>query len=110
MRSKTRIENEIAVGEKDQNKVLDLLSSLGFEIAGRVMKTREIYELKEMEISLDVVPGLGVFIEIEITSEDIVEGEERMIGFLKELGWTRFERRSYLELLFEKENQRDLRE
>ncbi len=98
-RSKTRVEKEVRIGEDNYREVQDLFGSLGFELAGTVEKTRQRFQLNEMEIALDIVPGLGIFIEVEMISDEVLVAEGKIIEFLKEQEWTEFERRSYLELL-----------
>jgi adenylate cyclase class 2 len=101
--SKTRIEKEVAVNVDDIDGLRELFSYLGFKEVMSVIKTRKIYDLDGVEIDLDKVTGLGVFCEMEIISEEIGTSERRLIELMGALGWNELERRSYLELLLEKQ-------
>ncbi|MDG6220977.1 MAG: class IV adenylate cyclase [Candidatus Thermoplasmatota archaeon] len=99
--TKTReeVETEIA----DPEKMRNILHHLGFQEVNVVSKRRRKYRLRDLTIDLDEVDGLGPFMEVEAmcgkgwekTRDDILE-------FLRTLGFTKTERRSYLELLLEK--------
>ena len=99
-RSKTRFERE--VGFDDVNAMRDILDRLGFAVVSDVRKTRLYYSLGETEICVDNVDGLGDFVELEIKGTDRERGETILFGTAAKLGLTRFERKSYLELLLEK--------
>jgi len=101
-RSKARIEREIDVEGSPPSELLELFKGLGFSEVMAVEKVRERYRLDEMEISLDLVLGLGLFIEVELGSDEVGKAEDRILAVLNRLGWTRLERRSYLELLLTK--------
>ena len=96
-RSKTRIEKEVAVDDFDNMN--DILVHLGFIETGRVNKTREGYKLEEVHICIDSVDGLGNFVELEKISAEKEETEDRLFDLAAKLGLSRFERRSYLELV-----------
>lgn len=103
--SKTREEIEVPINDPDEHT--RILEALGFREVLTVEKVREKYYVeKGITITLDEVEGLGKFIEAEAVTEDrdkVPELVERLRKLLLELGVTRFERRSYLELLLEKE-------
>ncbi|MBN2403189.1 MAG: class IV adenylate cyclase [Spirochaetes bacterium] len=99
-RSKTRFEREAAFNDIEAMK--DILSRLGFTVAGEVHKTRRYYSLKGIEICVDSVDGLGEFIELEIKGGDREAGEAVLFKMADKLGLFRFERKSYLEMLLEK--------
>jgi adenylate cyclase class 2 len=102
-RSKSRLEKEITLDIEDIDGLREIYSHLGFREVMSVIKERRIYHLEGVEIDLDKVTGLGVFCEMEILSDNIVEAEEKLIGILNKIGWTDLERRSYMELLLEKQ-------
>lgn len=102
-RSKSRIEKEVVLDVDDLDRFREVFSYLGFTEVMSVIKERRIYDLDGIEVDLDKVTGLGVFCELELRSEDIEGPENRLIETMKELGWTDLERRSYLELLLEKQ-------
>lgn len=100
--TKTREELDLAVGDEDTAR--RVLTSLGFEPSGRVVKDRETFELDDLTVVLDRVEGLGSFVEIETLVEGSVEhGREQVLALADELGLEEQERRSYLELLLERE-------
>lgn len=104
--SKTRKEIEVVISDIDTH--IDLLRSLGFKDVLTVVKIREkYYAEKGVNIALDEVEGLGKFIEIEklVMDEKSIEKEvNKLKNILKSLGVKKFERRSYLELLLEKQD------
>ncbi|WP_297063927.1 class IV adenylate cyclase [Thermococcus sp.] len=103
-RSKTREEIEVPIEDPDAHA--RILESLGFREVLTVEKVREKYYVERgITLTLDEVEGLGKFVEIEAITDDkskVPELVERLREILLELGVTRFERRSYLELLLEK--------
>jgi len=103
--SKTREEIEVPINDPDEHA--RILEALGFREVLTVEKVREKYYVeKGITITLDEVDGLGKFIEAEAMTEDrdkVPELVERLKKLLLDIGVTRFERRSYLELLLEKE-------
>lgn len=103
--SKTRKEIEVVISDIDA--YIDLLRSLGFKDVLTVVKIREkYYAEKGVTIALDEVEGLGKFIEIEklVRDEKSIEKEvKKLKNILKSLGVKKFERKSYLELLLEKQ-------
>ncbi|NJE09931.1 class IV adenylate cyclase [Thermococcus sp. MAR1] len=103
--SKTRREIEVPISDPDKHT--EILRNLGFEEVLTIEKTREKYYVdKGIIIDLDDVNGLGKFIEIEALAdrEEVVEETVMLLReILESLGVEKFERRSYLELMLEKE-------
>jgi len=101
-RSKSRTELNLPLGpsasEEDTERFLELL---GFRRVGETEKDRTVFRLSGLEVSLDLVKGLGAFVEVESISDDIQGEENRILVFMEEMGWADHERRSYLELLKE---------
>ena len=100
--SKTRKEVEVSIN--DAYSMGEILSSLGFNPVGNVVKKRKIYRLGEFEISLDEVRELGNFMEVEFLakgSEVSSEKLESIFKFIEKLGISRDStiRESYLEML-----------
>jgi len=83
----------------------DLLEALGFRPVAEVCKQRRkavvAWQGREVEVSLDAVPPLGAFVELELVTEaEEVESAKACLASLAErLGLSGGERRSYLELL-----------
>jgi adenylate cyclase class 2 len=105
--SKTRPEHETKVGSEES--LVQIIESLGFEIAAAVIKHREVYEIEQFEITLDNVEEVGEFIEIEreIKSEEDVEvASNKIREFASGLGIdpTTHLRESYLEMKLRNDN------
>ncbi|PKL37185.1 MAG: class IV adenylate cyclase [Spirochaetae bacterium HGW-Spirochaetae-1] len=98
-RAKTRLEVETAV--ESFQSMRDILEHLGFVSSGSVLKERKIYHLKDVEVCLDSVQGLGTFVELEKMGEDRERIEDELFGLAARLGLESFERRSYLEMVLE---------
>jgi len=101
--SKARLEKEVGIKEGGRDEILKILSHLGFKEVMTVRKVRRTFDLDGIEVDLDIIEGLGVFCEMELSSEDIREAEERIMKAMGSMGFNRFERRSYLELLLSKQ-------
>lgn len=100
--SKTREEIQFRV--EDPQEADKMLVKLGFVPVGTVTKYRRKFRLEDMKISLDMVENLGDFVEIEaleadLSEDDVSETRDRILAVMEELGLTRRERTSYLELL-----------
>ena len=100
----TKSREELQVPLVGPGEMGALLLRLGFEPVAVVEKRRRTFHLRGLEVDLDEVKGLGTFLEVEaIGCEDLAEGRERVLGLLRELGLSRLERSSYLELLLRRE-------
>ncbi len=99
-RTKTRTEHELPLGPKATREgALKLFGSLGFNFSKEVVKERWTFDHGDMILCIDVVLGLGAFMEAEVMGDDIEGGEERILAFLEENGWNDTENISYMELL-----------
>ena len=96
--TKARIEHE--TGIENTEVFLNILDALGFTKSGEITKVRELYVLKDMEITLDSIEGLGDFVEIEKQCLMRKDAEVELFDTAARLGLSRFERRSYLELKY----------
>lgn len=101
-RSKARIEEEVDISKN--GNMHEVLVHLGFRESGRVIKQRELYRLDDMDITIDEVRGLGTFVELEKKGTSIDKIEPQLFAMAEKLGLSRFERRSYLEMLLEKQS------
>lgn len=102
--TKTREEIEIQI--EDPESAREFLLRLGFKEVRVVNKKRIKYHLNDFTVCLDEVAGLGQFVEIEASSDDqdqINELRESILETLNSWNLMKTERKSYLELLFEKE-------
>ncbi|MDD3976707.1 class IV adenylate cyclase [Methanomicrobium antiquum] len=81
----------------------EIFIRLGFFKSSNVFKTREEYSYKNTTIALDVLEGLGHFIEIEVVSDDKEEAIELIDSVKSDLGIKGENiRESYLEMLLNK--------
>ncbi|RLE52139.1 MAG: class IV adenylate cyclase [Candidatus Methanomethylicota archaeon] len=102
--SKTRFEVETFVENAQQATLL--LEKLGFNRFFTIRKKRHQFRLRDIDIYVDEVYKLGIFIELE---KEICEGsftdvECSLLAIIESLSLPhKIERRSYLELLLEKE-------
>ena len=109
--TKTRREIELPIepGKAGLARFAELLEALSFRPVREVAKTRTPgvldWQGRHIEIALDEVARLGLFVEIElVTHEEDADGAREAIKSLADqLGLTRSERRSYLEMLLEAE-------
>jgi adenylate cyclase class 2 len=116
-RTKTRRELELplAVGTLSFDQYSELLMALGFSPVATVHKSRERWQLAYcptrgqhqsersfgVEIALDDVEHVGLFVELEVaaTDEGLLLAYEIIHSLANDLDLTRGERRSYLELI-----------
>ncbi|RLA94702.1 MAG: class IV adenylate cyclase [Deltaproteobacteria bacterium] len=104
-RARIRIEHEAKVESGDD--IAEILEDLGFIQIAKIRKEREIYNTNECKIELDMVEGLGEFVEVEILipeDEDITKSKEKIFGILEKIGVPRenIEKKPYLELYLDK--------
>jgi adenylate cyclase, class 2 len=108
--TKTRREIELRLppGEQAAQQWTDLIEALGFRPIGEVRKSRRKahvdWQGRSVEISLDEVSGLGVFVELELIAEadGLDAARANIVSLAEALGLEGSERRSYLELLHAK--------
>lgn len=86
------IEKEFEILEGD--KMIEVLHYIGYKQASIVDKKRIKTMYKDMEVVLDVVEGLGEFIEVEKQVDDgnhesRLKTQEELYNFLEELGVTK---------------------
>jgi adenylate cyclase class 2 len=102
---RTEIEVPLGEGEAPARDFMRILQELGFRPVAVVRKVRRSHHLHRdgfaIEVCLDDVHGLGLFTEVEILApENELDRANTVLGKVtQELGLTRSERRSYLELL-----------
>ena len=105
--TKTRREIDLPLppGEQAAQQWTDLIEALGFAPVGEVRKLRRKahvdWQGRSVEISLDEVGGLGVFVELELIAEadGLDVARSSIVSLAEALGLKGSERRSYLELL-----------
>lgn len=108
--TKTRTELELPLldGVETRNGFQQLLEHLKYRFVALVEKGRTVYHLHrgafDLEVCLDEVDGLRKFVELEIVAEEnqLEAARAVLLQLAGELGLTRSERRSYLQMLLEK--------
>ncbi len=108
--TKTRTELELPLPEGPHvpEQFGRLLQHLGYRFVAQVEKCRTIYHLRraafDLEVCLDDVRDVGTYVELEIVApaEQLDAARAALLEVAGELGLTRSERRSYLQLLLEK--------
>lgn len=111
--TKTRreIETPLALGSDAAQACQETLILLGFRPVRRVEKWRRAATLVWQETSItcawDEVPPLGVYLEFEIVTSDAGRNAaaETILSLAASLGLTQSERRSYLKMLIERDQQ-----
>ncbi|WP_054855563.1 class IV adenylate cyclase [Vulcanisaeta sp. JCM 16161] len=103
---KTR--EELSVTVNDLESLLEILRKLEFKEVAKVVKRRDIYNYENFTIYIDTVEGLGNFVEVETMVNDkelIDKATEEVLQLGDKLGLKRdwIERRTYLELVLEKQ-------
>jgi adenylate cyclase, class 2 len=105
--TKTRTEIELPLGDGDQtaDDFARLVQHLGYRPVAVVRKERTCYHVQrdgfDLEITLDMLAGLGRYVEVEIRGDEQSYDTARacLLRTVAELGLKETERRSYLELL-----------
>lgn len=94
----------VAMDLDGSDKVLEMLSALGFVETGRLDKQRDIYFAGDFHITLDRLDGFGCFAEIAVMTDDadsLPDWAERIGVFAGSLGLqaSQREHRSYRAML-----------
>ncbi len=74
---------------EDANEIAHMLERLGYAHGVPIKKTRQIAKYNQLEICIDEVDGLGIFIEVEQLTNDDVDGDEiqkNLWNFLMQFG------------------------
>jgi adenylate cyclase class 2 len=108
--TKTRLEIEVPVGDGDgpAGDMIRLVEQLHYRPVAVVRKQRRSYELQrdgfDLHVSLDDVEGVGRYAEVEIVAEETRSdaAKQVVLKIADELGLVNSERRSYLQLLLER--------
>jgi adenylate cyclase, class 2 len=105
-KAKTRYEAETEFDNFDKMKTI--LEKLSFRKSGIVEKNRTIYKLNNIDICIDSVNNVGTFVELEKMGTNKEQIETELFEMAKKLNLSKFETKSYLELMFESENNKKL--
>ena len=109
--TKTRRELELPLDTDDQDgaRFAELLGALGFVPVAVVRKSRRPFRIehngREVQGALDDVEGVGTFVELELQADDesLQEAKHVVADLAADLNLGPSERRSYLEMLLEKQ-------
>ena len=105
---KSKSRNELNIKIHDDEDTLSIIfDHLGFNVGGRVKKTREFWKYEGVLITLDNVEFLGEYVELEIVMEDISlvdQKVEELKAIAKTIGLdpNNHKIKSYLELIEDK--------
>ncbi len=94
--TKSREEINLQIGSIE--KANKMLNALGFKFVAAVRKRRRYYKLGDLNITLDLVEGLGEFMEIECIGK-YGPCREKVLSLASHLGLKNFITESYLELI-----------
>ncbi|MHA1231327.1 MAG: class IV adenylate cyclase [Candidatus Helarchaeota archaeon] len=100
----TKTREEIEISLKNGKNLIKIFEKLGFQKVILIEKKREIYELDEIKASVDMIKGLGDYLELEILLDNrkqLDTKRELLFSILDRLGISKDKiiRKSYLELL-----------
>lgn len=86
--------DEFETSIKNIEQIRKLFKAIDFKTTVKVDKTRKTWNWKDYEISVDIVIGLGEFVEIELRgkSDNHKKTTDEMIRFLKEIGVGKIQR------------------
>lgn len=78
--------SDYAIAPTDEPAALRDTLARAFEVPGRVVKHRRLYLVGQTRVHLDIVEGLGPFVELEVVLRDSETVEEGMAVARKLLG------------------------
>lgn len=87
--------DEYETGINDLNQAQKILKVLDFKSIVTVDKLRKTWTYKDYEIDIDLISGLGDFVEIEYIGNEDADPKkitEEMVNFLKEVGCGKIKR------------------
>jgi adenylate cyclase class 2 len=105
VKKRTELEVPLLDGDETAETMIQMLVHLGYRPVIVVRKHRRTFHWQqgsfELTACLDEVEGLGRFAEVEVLApnEKEKEAEELIVQTAADLGLTRVERRSYLEMV-----------
>jgi adenylate cyclase class 2 len=108
-KSRLEIEAALADGAEAAEEMVRILTHLRYRATGVVRKSRRIARFRrdglELQASLDEVEGVGRYAEVETMAEEarFAGAKGAVLASAAELGMTQPERRSYLQLMLERQ-------
>jgi len=100
--SSMKAREEITLKIDDPLAAQRILERLGFKESYAVSKKRTTYQLDKLRVEVDIVDGLGEFVELEVLTESPETTATLLQMARAELGLSKLEPKTYLELLIEK--------
>ena len=77
-------ENETRITNPEETE--QIILKTGHEYLLTLNKKRFVSKLSEFEVCIDDIEHLGTFIEVEVISDDVDSGQQKILSFFKELG------------------------
>jgi len=108
-KSRLEIESALADGAEAAEEMVRILTHLRYRATGVVRKSRRIARFRrdgfELQAGLDEVDGVGRYAEVETMAEEarFADAKAAVLSAAAELGMTQPERRSYLQLMLERQ-------
>jgi adenylate cyclase class 2 len=104
--TQTRIEYTVCLDEKEMESMAQILLNTSFKHVATVAKHRELFDIRGITATLDVVTDIGCFIEFELMADgkkEMTIARNRILELVKDLGLNEKDmmRVSYLELYLE---------
>lgn len=98
-----RAREEITLKLEDSLSAQRIVERLGFAEKIVIKKKRSSYLIDKLRVEVDDVDGLGEYVELELITEEPRRAESLIELARTELGLERLEKRTYLEMLLEKD-------
>ncbi len=108
LEAESKSREEFETGVENGDDIDAIVQRLGFEPAATVRKNRRVYKVREYDVTLDAVDGVGEFVEVEgETDGDIEPVREGAYEVLRDLCLNpdEQERTSYLGMLLSDANE-----
>lgn len=104
-------EVNIPITKELARKMHDFLVSNNFRIEVEIVKDRTTFNQENMEVNVDNIKGLGIFIEAEIMADEdkVTQAQEAIKSYFKSLGIKEknITKKGYVMLMKERLNERD---
>lgn len=103
----TKAREEVTLRTDDPLAAQRIVERLGFKEFMSVRKRRKNFKYDKIWIAVDVVDGLGEFVELELITEEPRRAEALIEQMRAELSLTDFEPKTYLELILDSNTKND---
>lgn len=104
-------EINIPITKELASKMHDFLLSNNFRIEVEIIKNRTTFNQNNMEVNIDRIQGLGVFVEVEIMAHEskVTQAQKTIKSYFKSLGIKEesITKKGYVALMKESLNERD---